>query len=171
MRGPALIKIENVTYMSTRAAAELWGLTVRTVADYCNNNKIINKFKNGRLGWYIRTDEIKPLTQDEIRKILILTLQLKNNLSYEVDWCVFNNTPYSIENIYKQLYYRGYIQEFSVENDKKIPYEVVLTQKGMELSTSIKMKKNWDFTKIITQYLPVLINLAQLYFQLNPITE
>ena len=169
MSAPALLTIENHVYMSTKAAADLWGLHPKTVSDYCKTNKIINKFKNGSLGWYIRIDEIKPLTQEEIRRILILTLQLKNNPSCEVDWALFNQNETVLDNIYNYLYRLGYILPFSIENKKKIPYEVILTQRGMELVTSLKKNKIQDFATTLTQWLPIMINIAQLYIQAKSI--
>lgn len=169
MSAPALLTIENHMYMSTKAAADLWGLHPKTVSNYCKSNKIINKFKNGSLGWYIRIDEIKPLTQEEIRRILILTLQLKNNPVCEVDWSLFNQDVSTIEKIYNHLVSLGYIQPFTIENPRHIPYEVVLTLRGMELVTSFGKNKISDFTTTLAQWLPIVINLAQLYLQVNPV--
>lgn len=170
MAAPALLIIDGNTYMSTKAAADLWNLQPKTVSDYCKNNKIKNKFKNGRLGWYIRTDEIKPLSQEEIRRMLILTLQLKNNPAYEIDWSLFEYDESVLDSIYTHLHVHGYIQNFSVENKKRIPYDVVLTQKGMELATTFRKGKITDFTVTLTQWLPIIISVAQLYFQINPTT-
>lgn len=170
MAAPALLTIDGNTFMSTKAAANLWNLQPKTVSDYCKNNKIKNKFKNGCLGWYIRTDEIKPLSQEEIRRMLILTLQLKNNPAYEIDWSLFEYDESVLDSIYTHLYVHGYIQNFSVEDKKRIPYDVVLTQKGMELATTFRKGKIADFTVTLTQWLPIIISAAQLYFQINPIT-
>lgn len=169
MAAPALLVIDGNNYMSTKTAAKLWNLQPKTVSDYCKNNKIKNKFKNGHFGWYIRTDEIKPLSQEEIRRILILTLQLKNNPAYEIDWSLFEYDESVLDSIYTHLNAHGYIQDFSIEDKKRIPYEVVLTQKGMELATTFRKEKIADFTVTLTQWLPIIIGAAQLYFQINPI--
>ena len=169
MSAPAVLDIDGKKYMSTKAAAELWNLHHKTVSAYCKSDKIKNKFKNGRFGWYIRIDEIKPLSQAEIRKILILSLQLKNNPDYTIEWTAFNYDESVLESIYNHLYVHGYIQHFSVEDKKRIPYDVVLTPKGMELATTFQKEKNSDFNVTLTQWLPIIISAAQLYFQINPI--
>lgn len=169
MSVPAFLTIEGKHYMSTKTAANLWGLQPKTVSDYCKNNKIKYKFKNGRFGWYIRTDEIKPLSHEEIRRMLILTLQLKNNPTYEIDWTLFNYDESVLESIYNHLCTHGYIQNFLIEDKKRIPYDVILTQKGIELATTFRNKKISDFATTLTQWLPIIINVAQLYFQINPI--
>ena len=167
MSAPALLTVDGSNYMSTKTAAELWGLQRKTVSDYCKNNKIKNKFKNGRFGWYIRTDEIKPLSQEEIRKILILTLQLKNNPACEIDWSLFNCDEAVLESIYQHLFLHGYVQSFSIADKRRIPSEVILTEKGMECVTTFKKEKLSDFSVAITQWLPIVISVAQLYCQVN----
>ena len=168
MLAPALLVIDGNNYMSTKTAAELWGIHPKTVSNYCKDNRIKNKFKNGRLGWYIRTDEIKPLSQEEIRRMLILTLQLKNNPDCEIDWMQFQYNELVLDSIYTHLHTHGYIQGFSIEEKKRIPYDVVLTQKGMELATTFRKGKISNFTETLRQWLPIVISAAQLYFQINP---
>lgn len=161
-----LISVDGKTFMSTKAAADLWGLKPKTVADYCNSNKIINKFKVGR-NWYISINEIKPLSNAEIHKLLVLTIQLKNNPSLEIDWSTYTFDDTAIENVYKNLLALKYIMPYSIADAKRIPYEVVLTQKGLEKATQFSKKSISDFTTIVSQWLPVLINAAQLYLQIK----
>ena len=170
MSAPSLITVDGHKYMSTKSAADLWDLSPKTISDYCKDDKIRNKFKNGRFGWYIRTDEIKPLSQKDIHKLLVFTLQLKNDSTYEIDWTLFNYDESVFESIYQHLLARGYIRPFSISDKKRIPYEVVLTQKGMEIATNFKKEKISNLSVAITQWLPVVIGAAQLYFQINPIT-
>ena len=77
MSSQALIEVDGNKYMSTKTAADLWSLSARTVSNYCKNNRIHRKFKNGKLGWYIHVDEIKPLSDIEIHRLLVLSIQLK----------------------------------------------------------------------------------------------
>jgi len=39
MSSQALIEVDGNKYMSTKTAADLWGLSPRTVSDYCKNNR------------------------------------------------------------------------------------------------------------------------------------
>ena len=165
MKSPRILMIDGKKYMSTQTAADLWGVKPRTVSGYCKNNRITNCFKNGKQGWYIWIDEIKPLSTNEIHRILLLTLQLKNRPSLEIDWSTFSFDDSFIEVIYKSLAYQGFIEEFDIENKKKIPYEVILTKKGFEFATSFKNEESSDFTTSLQQWLPIIIQLAQLYLQ------
>lgn len=167
MSAPALLVVDGNSYMSTKAAAQLWNLQTKTVSNYCKDGKIKHCFKNGRLGWYIRTDEIKPLSQEDIRRILVLTLQLKNNPAYEIDWTLLDCDRSVLESTYNHLQAQGYICDFSVDDEKRLPYEVVLTQKGMELVTTFKKTKIASFPEALVQWMPIMINVAQLYFQMN----
>lgn len=170
MLAPARLTIDDKVYMSTSAAAEVWGVAPKTVAKYCRDGKIKNKFKHERFGWYIRTDEIKPFDQSEIHKILVMTQHLKNNPMLEIDWDEFEYNDLVLEKIYQHLFARGYIQPFSIAEKRKIPYEVVLTQNGSEAAASLKKEKKFDFSEIASRWLPIIIGAAQLYFQINPIT-
>lgn len=167
MSAQSLIEVDGNKYVSTKTAAELWGLSSRTVADYCKNNRIHRKFKNGKLGWYIHIDEIKPLTDTEIHRLLVLSIQLKNDPSLTIDWTTFNFDDEAIDAVYQSLYQSRYIHSYSVSDKRRIPYEVILTQKGLEMATAFNKKSIPDFSTVCSQWLPVLINIAQLYMQIK----
>ena len=167
MSAQSLIEVEGNKYMSTKTAAELWGLSSRTVSDYCKNNRIHRRFKNGKLGWYIHIDEIKPLSDTEIHRLLVLSIQLKNDPSLTIDWTTFNFDDEAIDAIYQSLCQSGYIHSYSVSDKRRIPYEVILTQKGLEMATAFNKKSIPDFSTVCSQWLPVLINIAQLYMQIK----
>ena len=167
MSAQSLIEVDGNKYMSTKTAAELWGLSSRTVSDYCKNNRIHRKFKNGKLGWYIHIDEIKPLTDTEIHRLLVLSIQLKNDPSLTIDWTTFNFDDEAIDAVYQSLYQSRYIHSYSVSDKRRIPYEVILTQKGLEMATAFNKKSIPDFSTVCRQWLPVLINIAQLYMRIK----
>lgn len=167
MEAPRLINIDNKIFMSTKAASDLWHLKPRTIANYCNKGKIINKFKNGRYGWYISVDEPKPLSKEEIHKLLVLTIQLKNNPKLEIDWSTFNFDDSAIDSVYRKLVMLGYIFPYNLKDMKRIPYEIILTQKGLETATKFNKTVISDFSTTLSQWLPVIINLAQLCIQIK----
>ena len=167
MKEQAIIEIDGKKYMSTKTAAKFWGLSPRTVSDYCKNGRIHRKFKNGKLGWYIYIDEIKPLSDTEIHRLLVLSIQLKNNPSLEIDWSTFDFDNSAIDAIYKTLVASGYIQPYNVVDKRRIPYEVILTQKGLETATSFKKKAIPDYSTMVSQWLTVIINIAQIFLQIK----
>ena len=162
----SIIEINGKKYMSTKMAAKLWGLKPRTVAEYCRNNKIYDKFKNGSLGWYISTDEIKPLSKTEIRRLLTITLQLKNNPEYQIDWSILNFNDCVIERVYTNLMRQGYIEPFVVTNAQKLPYDVTLSEQGFEFVT-YNEKEKFDFAIIAQQWLPIIFDAVRLYFEVK----
>lgn len=169
MNSPAILEINNEKYMSTKTAANFWGLSSRTVANYCNSDRIHHKFKNGKLGWYIHINEIKPLSDIDIHRLLVLTIQLKNNPALPIDWSTFTFDDSAIDVVYQNLVKAGFIQPYVVTDYHRIPYEVVLTQKGLEMATAFVKKSIPDFATLCSQWLPVLINAAQLYLQIKQI--
>ncbi len=161
----AILEIDGQKYMSTKTAADLWNLSPSTVSNYCKTGRILRKFKNGSKGWYIHIDEIKPLSDTDIHRLLVLSIQLKNNPSLEIDWSTFSFDDNVIDVIYQNLVTLGYIFPYSIADKRRIPYEVVLTQKGLETATSFKQKTIPDYSSLLSQWLPILIDVAKLIIQ------
>lgn len=169
MKYPSILEWNGHKYMSTQMAADLWNLKQQTVSDYCNKGKVCNAIKYREARWYIPIDAIRPLSNNEIRHFLILTLQLKNKPSLEIDWSLFSIDDSVIEPIYRYLVFRELIENFSISNQKRIPYEVVLTQKGLEFATSSKKGKIEDYGTVMKEWLPTVIGAAQLLVQIAQI--
>lgn len=169
MKTQAIITVEGKKYMNTKIAADLWGLSTSTVANYCRKDIIINKFKINKKRWYISIDEIKPLPINDIHKLLVLTLQLKNNPTLDIDWSTFSFDETSIKTIYTNLVSQKYIEKFEISNIKRIPYEVVLTQKGFDLATKFSKKETTDFSSVLTNYTTILANIATIVVNVSTI--
>lgn len=112
MNYPSIIEYNGKKYMNAKTAADVWGLKSGTVADYCNKGKICGAIKYLEARWYIPVDAVKPLSNDEIRRFLILTLQLKNKPSLEVDWSTFPCEYSSVELVYRYLVFRDMLENF-----------------------------------------------------------
>ena len=140
MSSQAILEVDGEKYMSTKTAADLWGLSTRTVSNYCKSGRIHRKFKNGKMGWYIHIDEIKPLSDTELHRLLVLSIQLKNNPSLAIDWSTFNFDDIAIDVTYQNLVVSGFVQPYTITDKRRIPYEIILTQKGLEMATSFKKK-------------------------------
>jgi hypothetical protein len=167
MKYPSIIELNGKQYMSAKTAAGIWNLKPSTVSDYCIKGKVCQAIKYLEARWYIPIDAVKPLSNDEIRRFLILTLQLKNNPSLEIDWSVFPIKDPAIDTIYRYLVFREMIEPFKIFDAKRIPYEVVLTQKGLEFATSIKKEKIEDFGTALKEWIPTIIGAAQLIAQVT----
>ncbi len=120
-----IIEHNGKKYMNVKSAAQLWGVSSNTVRKYCREKRIQDSFKLSERTWYISIDSIKPLSEKDVHRILVLSLQLKNNPSYEIDWDTLDFSASEVRRVYKQLYNDGYIQSITSQDDKKIPYEVI----------------------------------------------
>lgn len=131
----AVIKVDGKFYMDTKAAAGLWGVTSRTVAAYCKAGEIPGSFKDSGGKWCVPIEAVKPLSKAELKRILILSLQLQNNPDYDIDYEVLGVDPEELPQIYVYLAERGYVGHVaSSVPAARVPYEVRLTQKGMDLA-------------------------------------
>lgn len=167
MKYPSVIELNGKRYMSVKTAADAWGLKQNTVSAYCKEGRICHAVKYLEKRWYMPIDAVKPLSNDEIRRFLILTLQLKNKPSLEIDWPTFPCEDSSVELIYRHLVFRNMIENFDIEDKKRIPYEVVLTQKGLETATSGNKEKIADFGTAMKEWLPTIVGAAQLIVQVT----
>ena len=165
MNYQSIIELNGQKYMNAKTAADVWNLKQRTISDYCKKGKVCNAIKYNGARWYIPIDAVKPLSDDEIRHFLILTLQLKNKPSLKIDWSLFTVKDSVIEPIYRYLVFRELIEDFNIPNPKLIPCQVVLTQKGMEFATARKKDKIEDFSTALKEWLPTIIGAAQLIVQ------
>ena len=156
------IELDGKKYMSTSFAAKHWGVTQNTVSQYCRQGRIYDCFQDEKKRWFISIDEIKPLKDDEIKRILFLSLQLKNNPSLPIDWSTFDFDEKVIDIIYRNLANEKYIMEFNCSDKKKIPYEIVLTQKGMEKVFSVPKDRLGDFKNAVHHWLPIVISITEL---------
>ena len=159
--------INGEVYLNTKGIAEKWGVNPKTVSKYCKENKIKNKFKKGNKGWYIREDEMKPITKKDIRKILFVSQQLRSKPDYKFDDKLFRKNEEILEKTYQHLVFRGYLKPFTIENKMTIPYEVVLTQQGIELLGNFRERHLSDIVSLMKDWLPIIISIAQLYFQIK----
>jgi len=132
--------------MTTKEMAKKWGVNEHTVANYCKKDYIPNaKKENG--SWNIPENSIKPLSIADIRRLLLVTVKLRNNPSLGCDWSTFDFDKNDLRLIYESLHYRKYIGDISDIDTNRIPYEMEITEKGMELIENIK-EENVDFTQI-----------------------
>ncbi len=160
-----VIEIDGKRYMNTKTAADLWGIKQKTVADYCKTKKIARAWKVSNKIWYIPVDTIKPLTNTQIHQLLVLTLQLKNKPSLEIDWSVCQVDRSAIKQIYAYLLEQEFIESLPTCSAERIPYEIVLTSKGLDAATKFQDKRIPGFSEALTTWIPIVIDIASLAIQ------
>jgi hypothetical protein len=160
------IEIDGKKYMSSRRAAELWNKSQGTISKYCKLGKVPKSkcIKDSHNNWYIDINTVYPLSDDEVRKLLTLTLQLKNNPLYSFDWSTFTIDVENIRPIYEYLADMKYILRFQINDSKRLPYDIVLTERGMKLVTGWKSenKIDFNFSNSLLQWSSVVLNLVSL---------
>ncbi len=143
--------------MDSRAAARLWGISPRTVARYCREQRVPGAFKDSGGRWCIPVDAIRPLTDSTLRDILILTLHLQANPDYSIDYRKLGIKPRELPQAYWHLVQLGHIREF--DNNlppEKLPYRVKLTNKGIECATQGQGKEKADPAELLRKWGPAI---------------
>ena len=103
------------------------------------------------------------MSDNSLRKLLFLVLQLKNNPQLDVDWTVIELQNKDIEATFKYLEELAYIREFQVndgESLSRIPYKVELTQKGIDFITNNKEKSDFDWTTFLIRVIPEVLKIG-----------
>lgn len=116
---------------------------------------IPNCKKNGR-EQDIPDDSIKPLTEKDIRRLLLISVRVQNDENLECDWSTFDFKPEDIRKVYESLVYRKYIRYIKNTPTERIPYELKFTQKGMDLIDKISSKESKDYAKLIESVVSML---------------
>lgn len=167
MGSKKMVEVNGKKYISSKLAAEAWEITQGTVADYCRTGRIKDCWKDACNRWFIAIDTIKPLSNAEVQRLLFLVLQLKNDPTLEINWSMFTFDRGIIDLIYSNLVYEGYLKPFDIQEKERIPYEVILTQRGMEVALPRRhCKTDVSFSGVIAQWAPTVVGIAQLVVQI-----
>lgn len=152
-----VFEIDGKIYYSPKIMAERWQISYQAVAAACKEGRIVGVVQDLSNNWCIPDTAMKPLDKDSIRKILIITLSLKNT----PDVNIVGLDNYDILTLYRYLRDTKYIKEFN-ENSDRIPYEATLTEKGMELVINNKKSFiNWsDIGSMFIQCIPSFLEIG-----------
>lgn len=120
--------------VSTKELAQRWHVSPGTVAKYCKEGKIPGAMKLPDNHWAIPANTPKPPTDAALRKMLFLTLQLKNNPSFGIDYDALGVEPAHLPEAYRYLadLHLLTLPDPLCEADR-IPYAAVLTPRGLRL--------------------------------------
>ena len=155
-----IIEVNGQRYMSANAAAKLWSISPRTVRGYCQNEKVPGAFKDMSKRWCIPIEAYKPLSDEEIRKILMLTVYLQNNPKQPVNEDVSEADPASLTNLYEYLRRLDYIRKpkHTTGQEFNLPRNVQLTDKGLELidhTQKVKKLSAADYINLIASLVSI----------------
>lgn len=165
-----VIEIDGRRYMSSRAAAGLWELSQKYVAELCRQGRLPGAFKDTARRWVIPADSPRPLTDAELKKLLVLTLRLKNDPDHIIDYAALGVAPESLGALYRYLFELGYIKKPRAGTaPARLPYDAVLTENGLALATSGAAQAAsrslgetaLDWAKVAAALLPALLKLFE----------
>lgn len=129
-----IIIVDGKEYHSTRLMAEKWEVAKETISGYCREGLVPGAFKDSTNKWFLPGNAPKPPTKSEIRKVLFLSLQLKNAPACAIDYHILGIDPAQLPAVYDYLAALAYIRPPSHRIEPaRLPYEVQLTQKGLDL--------------------------------------
>lgn len=145
---------------------QLWNVSQQDVRYHCNKEKIPGVIRVGKNRIYIPINSKKPLTESQIKRLLFLVLQLKNNPKFEIDWNALELKQNEVYETYKTLEQLGYVKHFETKgkmSDSDIPYIAELTEKGMEFTFSQNKKKQIDWKGLFISIVPCVFELGVQY--------
>lgn len=158
---------EQIKYISTDAAATLFGVNKQTVARYCRKGEIIGCIKdNGK--WLIPHDSIRPLSKQQKKTILRSLLIIKNNPKQEPNWFEARGGSQGLDLAFKYLYDHDYICEYKKKHKTGIlkANKIQLTDKGIALAFSGGVESFSDISaETITAMISIVTQVASLYLQ------
>ena len=152
-----MVEIKGERYITPKPAADCWGMSQQAVTSACRDGRILGAFQDTRGKWLVPANACKPMEREDIRRILILSLALKNR----PDQVINNNSFDQMVTVYRYLRDTGYIEDFD-EKSERIPFEVVLTEKGM--TTAISGKKiNFDIFNAGTTLIQLIASVITIF--------
>ncbi len=167
-----IIEIEGKKYVDVKTAAEAWKVTPETVRNYCKKGKVIGEVRFEKNRWYVQVDAKKPLKESQIKKLLFLVSQLKNNPNLEIDWDAVGLEKETVYGAYESLEALDYIKHFEKNKQTpnlKIPYIVELTEMGTQLvdsQTHSKKMTKTEWISFIVKITPSIIKIGELILTL-----
>lgn len=94
-------------------------------------------------------------------------MQLKNNPQYTFDWSTFTISSDNIRPVYDYLLDMSYILPYQIKESNRLPYDIVLSEKGMNLVTSFgrSNKINPNLINSSAQWISVVLQVGQIVLQ------
>ena len=151
--------IGGITYYAPKTAGDIWDMPHQAVTTACEEGRIIGATTDLSGNWIVPSTAIKPLEKEQIKSILICILSIKN----KPDTVPANLEEHNTLNVYRYLRDCNYIEAFD-EKSERILYDVVITNKGMELLFQTPtIKINWlSIAETTVKCLELIVNIANL---------
>ena len=155
--GKKLFTINGVQYMTPSLAGDKWDMSYQAVTNACKEHRIAGACKDSGDRWIIPFDAEKPLKYEEIRKLLVSILVLKNkpndnNKTVSSEW----------EKVYKYLASIGLVEVLEQTIPDRIE-DIVLTDVAMRIATEgQRVSINWvDASTTFVQVVASVITIWQ----------
>lgn len=153
-----MCEIDGKRYVTPSVFGNGIGWSRQKVTAACKEGRIIGAYPDTSGSWIIPVDAPRPLEVKQIRSLMVTTVYLKNRPDHVLDY----SDHESIVALYSYLQHTGYIQPFNTDSER-IPYEVVMTEKGVKLATEGKgLHLDWlNIGTTVIQVAASIITIAQ----------
>lgn len=144
--------------MTVQEYAKKYKLSQATVRKYCKQEMIDGAEKiDGK--WSIPNDAIRPLTEKQMRRMLVSLLMYKNNSAVGFDFSLADCNERDISKYLKYLSNRNLILGFKEEEGDQMPMNVYVSNKGLDFLFNNTDKKKWSdvIKELGKELLPVVI--------------
>ena len=148
-----MCEINGKRYVTPSVFGNVIGWSKQKVTAACKEGRIIGADQDSSGSWIIPVDAPNPLELEQIRSLMVTTVYLKNRPDHVLDY----SDHESIVAVYSSLQHAGYTQPFNTDSER-IPYEVVMTEKGVKLATEGK-GLNLDWLNIGTTVIQVAASI------------
>lgn len=152
--------IDGKRYIAPGTFADACGWSSQKVTAACKDGRVVGAYQDLSNNWLIPIDAPMPLDKEKIRELMVACVCLKNRPDLPLDY----NNHERIVAVYMYLMNTGYIEPFDERSDR-IPYEVVLTEKGMKVATEGKsVTLNWlQIGSSVIQVAASIITIVQAF--------
>jgi len=134
-----MCEVNGIRYVTPGVFGDVIGWNKQKVTAACKEGRIIGACQDTSGSWMIPVDAMKPLEAEQIRALMVTTVYLKNRPDHVLDYSDHESTVA----VYSYLQKIGCIEPFNADSER-IPYEVVMTEKGVKLATEGKsLNLNW----------------------------
>ena len=153
-----MCELNGKRYVTPSVFGDAIGWSRQKVTVACREGRIVGACQDTSGKWIIPVDTMKPLETEQIRSLMVTTVYLKNKPNHTLDYVDHESTV----SVYSYLQQTGYIEPFNTESER-IPYEVVMTERGIKLATEgNSLNLNWlNIGTTVIQVAASLITIAQ----------
>ena len=160
MRPQLIWEFDGKTYMSVKAAHDKWvDVSSNEITAACKDKRIVGVIQDPEGHYYIPVEAKRPMTPENIRTVLIATISLKNRPD---DVTTITHTK-GLREMYTYLSRIDMIEPFDINDENRIPYDVIITDKGMDYMLSGNFFRNINWETVLMNVISIAGSIASIW--------